>query len=679
MTLDLFNIPAALGEKGISKMGIQDNAFVLLVYNGIEIKAHYDKGDCFDTARRFESAASAHIRDTRLIQEIVSELILNWYGRQNQSREPHQQPSSVLEAKRIHEGQVNVVGTIVSVSEMYVVEQSYSGSDVYRDAKSIQLEDIEKPEDNERLDVILYDDMINDVSAGEVVEIAGDIHIENKKENSKSKKKVNVLHAESIKYLYRKELVITPDDVTAFEKFAKFPNVIDRLVSMIAPNVYGHETAKLGILRSIVGGIEKYGRRGRINTLLVGDPGTAKSKLARESVDVKPRSRYVTAQNTSGKSLTAIIDKEGDTLVLRLGPVALARNAICVINEMTAMSQEDQKMMLDVLEEGKFTKGAYGVFRDISAPTTILATANPFQHYWNDKQKISNDEIWMVKPLLDRFDQIYSFRDNFEEKQCKEYTDFHDMQIQRQIHNHNFLRKYLIHASKIDVTISDDAKFMLNAFWIKAKTEGKANNRMLDSMFRIAEAQAKLQLKNKIDDIIAKETMNSFQVMMVQYGQFVQTIINPKQEAYGIFLEILKRTRSPISLEEVCQKACHESKHVSAFLGNKMSTRSNHKLRDVVDMLLNHPGIRRIQNRPTVLLWLGDECDQCDTPSAKKSDSSYHSGPESTSQESHQSLEKQVSFPIIQETGPVAFKECRKCGEILEPFWFKLHCCGGND
>ena len=66
--------------------------------------------------------------------------------------------------------------------------------------------------------------------------------------------------------------------------------------------------------------------------------------------------------------------------------------------------------MLDVLEEGKFTKGAYGIFHDISAPTTIIATANPIQYFWTNKQKISNDEIWMVKPLLDRFDQIYSFR-----------------------------------------------------------------------------------------------------------------------------------------------------------------------------------------------------------------------------------------------------------------------------
>jgi DNA replication licensing factor MCM2 len=150
---------------------------------------------------------------------------------------------------------------------MYVVEEFYSGSMNYRNAKLIQLEDTQTPEENERLDVILYDGMTNGVLAGEVVEIVGTIVIENK---SKTKKKINVLHAQSIKYVNKKELMITDKDILTFEKFARYPNVIERLVSMVAPNVYGHDAAKLGILRSILGGNEKNGKRGRINTLLVG-------------------------------------------------------------------------------------------------------------------------------------------------------------------------------------------------------------------------------------------------------------------------------------------------------------------------------------------------------------------------------------------------------------------------
>ena len=48
---------------------------------------------------------------------------------------------------------------------------------LYKDAKSIQLEDIEKLDDNQRLDVVIYnDDMIN-VVAGEIVHISGTVQL----------------------------------------------------------------------------------------------------------------------------------------------------------------------------------------------------------------------------------------------------------------------------------------------------------------------------------------------------------------------------------------------------------------------------------------------------------------------------------------------------------------------
>ena len=185
-------------------------------------------------------------------------------------------PRTVLEAKRIHEGEVTVLGTIVSASEMYVVEETDSGSITYKDAKSIQLEDTERPDENERLDVVLYDDDITNVLAGEVVVVKGVNKVENKR-GSKTRKKTTVLHAEFIKYLHRKELVITDIDIQSFKEFAKLPNLVERLVSMYAPNIIGHNYAKLGALRSVVGGVEHGKIRGRINTFMVGDPGTAKS------------------------------------------------------------------------------------------------------------------------------------------------------------------------------------------------------------------------------------------------------------------------------------------------------------------------------------------------------------------------------------------------------------------
>ena len=80
---------------------------------------------------------------------------------------------------------------------------------------------------------------------------------------------------------------------------------------MVAPTVIGHEDKKLAIILMYVGAPETEDFRGRIHGLFIGPPGTAKSKLARPANKLgEPQSRYSSTQGASGKSITAIIDKE---------------------------------------------------------------------------------------------------------------------------------------------------------------------------------------------------------------------------------------------------------------------------------------------------------------------------------------------------------------------------------
>jgi hypothetical protein len=50
---------------------------------------------------------------------------------------------------------------------------------------------------------------------------------------------------------------------------------------------------------------------------------------------------------------------------------------------------------------------------------------------------------------------------------------------------------------------SSAVEYRLNEFWTNARLKGAATNRGYDSIFRIAEAQAKLNLSREIDDDIA--------------------------------------------------------------------------------------------------------------------------------------------------------------------------------
>jgi DNA replicative helicase MCM subunit Mcm2 (Cdc46/Mcm family) len=77
-------------------------------------------------------------------------------------------------------------------------------------------------------------------------------------------------------------------------------------------------------------------------------------------------------------------------------------------------------------------------------------------------------------------------------------------------HNYNFLKKYLIYIkSNINPKITENTENRLNKFWINTKIQGVATNRSYDSIFRIAEAQAKLNFSDEIGDEIANQVMDS--------------------------------------------------------------------------------------------------------------------------------------------------------------------------
>ena len=256
----------------------------------------------------------------------------------------------------------------------------------YQIAKIIQLDDIDTIEEKfDRLNVFMYDEASNKIIDGEIVEIEGELCTQKISSNNGSNRMVNVLHSDkSIIYKNRKEIKNTQKDVEIFNKWKRIcidaykkeielvkkckrcaqtitPLTFEqRITAMFAPNVHGHSDAKMGILRSIIGGSKKEngadnGRRGRIHTNLIGDPGTAKTALSTESTKVNPNSRMVDAAGASGKSLVGIVDKENDSLMVKYGVVVVAKNSHVVINETSALSYDDQGHLVGIAEEGKTT------------------------------------------------------------------------------------------------------------------------------------------------------------------------------------------------------------------------------------------------------------------------------------------------------------------------------------
>jgi len=432
--------------------------------------------------------------------------------------------------------------------------------------------------------------------------------------NKNSKKKFNVLHATSIEYINRKQVQITEDDIKAFNKFVAYPKLLNRLAFMYAPNIIGNENIKHGLLRAIVGGVNRDKlSSGRIDTLTVGDPGTAKSELGTEATELKPNSRHVSAPHGTTRTITAIPEKVNEIVSLRLGAIPLSAYGICAIDEINSWSMEDQGLLLEIIQNSYFDFDKMGIRRRIPAPTTIIATLNPIGGRWDNPKVATPEELHMKVSVVDRFSQVFTTRDNMNEEQIKDFVTKMDKINKRRPYNYNFLRKYLIHASSIkDVTFTKDARGLLNKYWEEGKIKQSLSIRSYKNLYKIAEAQAKLQLKNVVDLEIARQTIVDFDDMRRQYDKAVGEILGPQDISYKLCVEILQESDAGMTIEELCRVVVHKDNQVLNYLGYIWSREHNRKVRDLIDSLLNHHNIKKINNHPIILQWVPDLTDLTD-------------------------------------------------------------------
>ena len=595
---------------------------------------------------------------------------------------------SVSQALRMHSGKVNVKGTIVGItkickmiSKISLYCEACSKDNEYnfkqfpisntidfsrrcksctrritaipdytisyiedKNAMKIELQDIDNFNDMERLTMILFDKDTEDVTAGDTVIVTGEIHVTT---NINNKIRVPYLYSTSIKYLNKDNIILTKLDVEANKRFKKIvgtSKVIDKLVSMFDFSVVGYEHVKKGLLMSCVNTSEIKSKKEKIHSLLIGDPGLAKSQLLKRTTKLIPNSNYISAQNTSGKSITAIIDKTDENLFLRLGAIPQARGAISGLNEIGRMSLEDQGHLLDVMQEEEFTKSAYGFTTKIKSPTTIIASTNPANNSkWKDNDRVDLSEFPLLVPLIDRFDLFFTFRDRKDPKEIKifgkKYSETLTKLEQGLLPDYTvFLVKYLEYTRELKPIISPEAKTMLENYYIDVKIKGFGSDRVLPSLRKIAKAIARLKLKEIVDEEDAVEAMEFYNVMLLNFQKQVVVSESPTEIAYNECISLLKQQKNfgGVGFEDLLKEICKNNEQCADYLGyprKSLQIKTNRKSRKICYKLLNNSHIKKLNEHPIALKWfdnyddnnnnesdLRDTGDTNNTPNKKKFD-----------------------------------------------------------
>ncbi|CAN1805561.1 Probable DNA helicase MCM8 [Linum perenne] len=293
---------------------------------------------------------------------------------------------------------------------------------------------------------------------------------------------------------------------------------------------------------------------------LLGDPGLGKSQLLQAAAAISPRGIYVCGNATTNAGLTVAVVKDSMTsdYSFEAGAMVLADSGLCCIDEFDKLSAEHQAL-LEAMEQQCVSVAKAGLLASLSARTSVLAAANPVGGHYN-RAKTVNENLKMSAALLSRFDLVFILLDKHDEVLDKRLSDhiisLHagnkepsspgkrrrtaitsgtidtsvksgSLASRLRLCPHkdadfsplpgSLLRKYIAYArTYVFPRMTKPAADILQKFYLQLRDHNTSADgipitaRQLESLVRLAEARARLELR---EEITSQDAMDVVEIM----------------------------------------------------------------------------------------------------------------------------------------------------------------------
>ncbi len=318
------------------------------------------------------------------------------------------------------------------------------------------------------------------------------------------------------------EIEITREDEEKIRELAKDPWIREKIIASIAPSIYGYYDIKEAIALLLFGGVPKLmfdgtRIRGDIHVLLVGDPGTAKSQLLQYTARLAPRGLYTSGKGSTAAGLTATVlrDKVTGEYYLEAGAMVIADGGVAAIDEIDKMREEDRSAIHEALEQQTVSIAKAGIVARLNARASVLAAGNPRFGRYDLTQPISKN-IDLPPTILSRFDLIFVIQDipseGKDRRLARHIIGVHsDIEKAKPFIDPQLLKKYVSYARKyVRPQLTPEAMKLIEEFYVAMRRSGIRGEeakspppiaitpRQLEGLIRLAEAHAKMALRDKV-------------------------------------------------------------------------------------------------------------------------------------------------------------------------------------
>lgn len=402
------------------------------------------------------------------------------------------------------------------------------------------------------------------IKPGDVCDVTGILKVEFNEKTRALDLIIDVWHIKPLNDAYE-EIKLYQDDIDNIKELSENPNIFQMLVNSIAPEVYGYDYIKEGLVLQMFegnrpkdGGINNKDRH-LIHILLIGDPGIGKSKLIESVFENSPKAIKSNGAGATKAGLLASAEKNEitGTWGFSCGALPLGDGGLATIDEFDKLSKDVMKALNEPMEQLTLSIAKAGIVQTMTARTSILAGANPKYSKFVPTRSLE-EQLDIPQSTISRFDLIYVMNDEVDydtdlDKARKILKN--DFENDIETIDKDILKKYINFAkNNVFPSLSDEAIEYISVFYAKTRRMSVVEEdigkpitmRELNAIKRLATARAKVELREIVTIDDAKEAIRIYSKSLEGLGLSLSTVGELQNVHSNLEMDIIKMAEDEI-------------------------------------------------------------------------------------------------------------------------------------